>query len=869
MEVNYLLKHREAARSYDEIVNDFIVRTDLFERAKYELETRKKGDSFNNFVYVGSRGTGKSTLLERIRYEVIENKKLNKKYIAIDFADETRDIYKLYDLWSKIILQLQEQGYKIEEPQFIDYEDRMDEYSRESLLRINALLEKKKKILVLFIDNIDRLFKNIKSDKAQLREALLNYQNIRIFGGSTTMSESFWDYGETFYEFFSIVKLDNLTKDEIYKLLTHWLDKQGKPELQKVIDENPGKIEAIRIMTGGNPRMMISFMRMLLDSTLETGYDYLRMLIDDATMGYQEKLNHISGQKAKIFSELAYIYEAASVDQLIQPCKMPSKTISAQLNALIKDGYVEKIDTGSKNHLYRVKERFFNIWMLMTQSSPLVRQRAKYLTDFLELFYSKDDILFFYKEWKTKVDSKALSADKAIIQAKALYHSQYLSLEDELEIYNVVSDLGNEYKSALNLFPKALKPILTKASQLAEDGKVEEAESLLLDQLEDDSKSKYIYSQLGYIFHYRDVEKSERYYLEAIEKGDVSTLYNLALLYEEKGDVEKSERYYLEAIEKGHVSALYNLALLYQEKGDVEKSERYYLEAIVKGDVSALYNLAILYKEKGDVEKSERYYLEAIEKGHVEALYNLAILYKEKGDVEKSERYYLAAIEKGHDSALYNLANLYREKGDVEKSERYYLEAIEKGHIRALNNLAILYQEKGDVEKSERYFLAAIEKGDLGALSNLALLNYLNNLHLDEAFQYISKYVEKEDDNLSGAIVQNVIALATTNAKQYFDDRSTIIDRLIRHEKNDSNLFQLEFYFSHLLIHNQELWVLSLFESDEYGKYLMQSMLAYYYATITMIKKDNTKIKAIPPELVETVEEIMKDIEDGRKKYYG
>ncbi len=709
MEINYPSKHRAVAKLYNEIVDDFIVRNDLLERAIYELETRRKGDSFNHYVYVGNRGAGKSTLLERIRFEVVENESLSIRYIAIDFADETRDIYKLYDLWSKIILQLKEQGYKIEEPLFIEYEDRMDEYNRESVHRINGLLEEEGKILVLFIDNIDRLFKNIKPDKAQLRETLLNYQNIRIFGGSRTMSESFWDYGEAFYEFFSIVKLENLTKEEIYKLLAHWLKKQGKPELQKVIDDNPGKIEAIRIVTSGNPRRMISFMRMLPDSTLETGYDYLRMLIDDATMGYQEKLGHISGQKAKIFSELAYIYEAAQVDQLIQPCKMSSKTISAQLNALIKDNYVEKVKTGTKNHLYRVKERFFNIWMIMTQSSPLIRQRAKYLIDFLELFYSEDNIQSFFRNWKSKMNTKELNADKAITQAKALYHNKHLNLDDELEIYNTISVMEKGHKYGLNLFPKALKPIIDKAHELADLGQLDEAEQILLEHITSDDKSRFLYRALGYIFHYPNSSKAERYNLKAIEKGDVG----------------------------------------------------------------------------------------------------------------------------------------------------------------ALNNLAALYYDQGEASKAESYYLEAIEKGDVDALNNLALLYFLENMKLNEALIHITNYTHKNPNDIHSHLLRNIIALVAGDSDVYLKHRSQIITQLTQVSPENPNFRLLKFYIQNVLIHHQENWVLSLFEGKEFGKHLMQSTLVYYYATLMLTNKEGIKLKIMPPELNETVKDLVEEINEGRKKYYG
>jgi len=710
------------------------------------------------------------------------------------------------------------------------------------------------KYITIDFANIDRLFKNIKSDKSQLREVLLNYQNLRIFGGSTTMSESFWNYGEAFYEFFTIVQLEDLTKDEIYKLISHWTKKQGNPKLQKAIDQNPGKIEAIRIMTGGNPRMMISFMRMLLDNTLETGYDYLRMLIDDATMGYQEKLNFLSGQKAKIFSELAYLYESAQVEQLVQPCKMTSKTISSVLNALIKDNYVEKIRTNNKNHLYRVKERFFNIWIIMTQSSPLVRQKAKYLTDFLELFYSEKDIVSFFQNWKSKIASKGFSADKAIIQAKALYHSRYINLDDQLEIYNTVSAIDNVGLSVSSIFPEALKSVLKVARSLAEKNNVEEAEKLLLNSISNSDKCKYIYAELGYIFREKnksksieylleakergdinainnlgilyeeeeEIKKAEKYYLEAIEKGDISALYNLGLLYVDINQKGKAEKYYLEAIEAGNVSALNNLGVLYSEINEKEKAEQYYLEAIEKGDINSFNNLAILYKEEGDIkkseqyyleakergdvsainnlgtlyadinekEKAEQYYLEAIEKGDVDSLYNLAVLYKGEGAIRKAEQYYLEAIEKGDVKSLYNLAILYKDEGEIKKAEKYYLEAIEKGDVKSLNNLAILYKEEGAIKKAEHYYLEAIEKGHTGALNNLADIYYTENKKLREALKLLRKYLTKDGKSISGKMLENIISLVVGNSQEYLDSRDEILEREL--ELNSDNKGYLE-----------------------------------------------------------------------------
>ncbi|MEM9545110.1 MAG: hypothetical protein AAGA77_04010 [Bacteroidota bacterium] len=206
---------------------------------------------------------------------------------------------------------------------------------------------------------------------------------------------------------------------------------------------------------------------------------------------------------------------------------------------------------------------------------------------------------------------------------------------------------------------------------------------------------------------------------------------------------------------------------------------------------------------------------------------------------------------------------------DPKKSEQYYLKAINKGDIDSLYNLAVMYQEIGENEKSERYYLAAIKEGIVPALNNLALLYYYNNWNIEKAFEYSSKFIKKEVDDLRGAVVYNIIALAAAKTKEYLVKRNAIIILLTQARTNSLQVILLEFYLSNLLLHNQENWVLSLFESNPTGTYLKEFVLAYYFATVALINEGDTKIRAMPAELKETVDEIVKKIIKGIKKYYG
>ncbi|MCL2652044.1 MAG: hypothetical protein FWD60_13615, partial [Candidatus Azobacteroides sp.] len=94
------------ADNYESIKAGFIVRKLEYETIISSLEKRKTGDSIQHELILGRRGSGKSTLLKRIEVEITENKKLNKKYIPVNLAEEQAGIYRLMDLWEQVLREL-------------------------------------------------------------------------------------------------------------------------------------------------------------------------------------------------------------------------------------------------------------------------------------------------------------------------------------------------------------------------------------------------------------------------------------------------------------------------------------------------------------------------------------------------------------------------------------------------------------------------------------------------------------------------------------------------------------------------------------------------------------------------------------------
>jgi len=890
----YLTHYQVANLSNKQVISNFVVRKKELERIVADIKTTEKDSSFQHYVIVGRRGSGKSTLLRRIEAEVNTDKNLQKQFIVINLSEEQAGIYKLYDLWDYVIRELQSQGYNIDNPDWQDYQADLKEYTKKLYQLINQCLEKSGKRLILLIDNIDRIFKNIGEDASLLREQVMNYNNTRIIGGSTMMSEDYWRYDLPFYQFFSIKPLGPLGIEEIKQLLHHWSKEKSLSDLDYFIEKHPGKIQAIRMLTDGTPRTMLLFVDMILDRPRQNGFDYLKKIIDQATPVYQERLGTLSAQQQKIIVELSFFWEATPIESLIKVCKMQGKIISAQLNQLIKAKIVEKIKGKSKNLLYRLEERFFNMWLLMTQGGPQQKKEVKYLTVFLENWYNHEELKNVYLSFMEDLGKETLRPDYAASMTKALVHSSHISLEERDQLLERVSSSGEISKDWLEQLPDSSNKIFDQADELYKKGKQEEAIKLVSSIEQDDGHKFY-----SLAFLYKDQGKfkeAESYYLKAIEHKDVDSINNLANLYNDQGKIKEAEKHYLKAIENGDVNAIYNLANLYQvqkkykeaekywlkavenedvkamnnlanlyvDQGKLREAERYYLKAIDLDHADAMFNLAILYTGKDKFEDAKKYYLRAIDKGDVKAMFNLAIIYKDRKEFKEAETYYLKAIENEDVDAMYNLAFLYKDQGKLKEAEKCYLKAIDKGSVNAMYNLANFYQDQEKIKKAETYYLKAIEKGNVNAMNNLAAMYYYQNQNQQEALRLMQKASKSDQDTLKRQALMNILQLWAGKMEEYKRDKDVILKKLIL---DDSD--KLQIYIWELLVHKQYNYLLNHFEKGEYKSQLKDRFLPYYYTILELVDQNDPHLKRKPPEIEEIVNDIIKEVNKRQELYYG
>jgi TPR repeat protein/DNA-binding Lrp family transcriptional regulator len=646
--------------------------------------------------------------------------------------------------------------------------------------------------------------------------------------------EHTYDYSKPFYQFFQVITLEGLTRNETINLLLKLGEHYKQERIESIIQQEPVRVEALRRLTGGVPRTIILLFEIFVDHEKGDAFQDLEFILDRVTPPYENRMDDLSPWQQKIVDAIALNWDAMTTKEIAEKIRMESKAVSSQLKQLEKNRIIHKIKTSTKNHLYQVTERFFNIWYLMRYGRRRGTKRIQWLVRFLESWCSESELGERVRKHIHALEKETLYPKYALYFTEALAGTKIPKQLQHALITHTREFLNKKDKSLINELSKSDIELLGEGMKYYEKGEF----------------------------------KKSLYCLEDIQNKSDRVLFYIALISgNEFKNFKKAEKYYLLAVEKGASDAMYNLAWLYAtEFKDFKKAEKYYLQAVEKGTPDAMYNLAWLYAiEFKDFKKAEKYYLQAVEKGTPDAMYNLAWLYAiEFKDFKKAEEYYLLAVEKGAPDAMYNLAWLYAtEFKDFKKAEEYYLLSVEKGDPDAIYNLAWLYEnELKDSKKAEGYYIQAIEKGNPDAMNNLARLYFQLKRHKTKALELIKEALTKKDNikyshNLSVILLWNNEIAASLKMENELMENEEYIERYITTDNE---------YLILLMAKKQYYAALKMLNENPFD--LKERIKPLYYALMYFLQDDfPNEYKKMGEELKQTVEEIINKVKQWEKDY--
>lgn len=798
------LRNNTGNKSKSNLIEGFIVRTGEFDKIRHVLEQARTANDLQNTIIIGQRGAGKTTLMHRLNYAILDNKPLSNRYLPILFSEEQYNLSDLTNLWEAVAVGIEDNFYK--ENLVVQIEDVIEsidkDYKEKSFELLRDFLMAKRKIAILFIENMNFFLKKLSEDeKRQLKKILTTNLPFRVIGSSTTYNDGSIDFGDPFYDFLKVVQLDGLNKEECEKLLIKIGQQYGEErQIREVISNFPARVEALRRLTGGVPRTISYLFQIFLDNENGKAIKDLYLLIDTLTLLYKSELDQLSTQQQKVIDTIARKWDAISVKEIAKRTRLESKNISSILSYLEKNQQVEKVSTSTKNHLYRIKDRFMNIWYLMRFGRKYDKENVIWLVRFFDAWCDESELTQRLRKHINNLKDGKYDTLAAIDMGNT-----FLSCE------NVSDSLKEELiKTTNSILPDRLlkntktsqKDSLAIIKKLARENKIDEAEKRLK-KIETRNLDFYMLATSIYLIK-GEQNKALEYAKAAWELDNKSSLAatSMGLLYElYLGRIEKAIQFYKKGLElpQPHPYAANRLGIIYSDKKDYKVAIKYHKQAASKSIKGSLKSLGEIYLTIGQPEKAEKYLKEAADAKIEGANTALAKLFASQKKRKETELALQAAIKSNEEGANINLGRFYlmQKKPSFKKAEEQFKIAIEKGFIHGYSEFGKLLLQKKSTEQAIEVFKKGILNKDSESAHHLGHL-YNTMEEFDAADGMFERAIELGDPAVVGCWVQGIYRFRRT-------DKKTFAKQLLEKYGNDTYNIQYDLLYAKILLWNEEV----------------------------------------------------------------
>ncbi len=387
-------------QSKDALKQQFVARQGLLNRILQDLHDESQSQ---HRLLVGTRGMGKTTLLRRIAGAVEEDPELSARWLALTFPEEQYNIGadRLSDLWLNCIDALsdvlEQQGRKDQSVRLDAAVDALPDgdegqRARQSLQLLLDEANRFGKRLLLLIDNLDIVLKRLEAEHWRLREVLAHEPRLTLIGASVEAMEATYEYNGAFYEFFRIHELKGLSETEMKAVLQNLARLGNNRRVEELVDRESARLRTLHVLTGGNPRTIVLLYNVLAQQQNGDVRADLEGLLDHCTPLYKARFEALPAQAQLVVDALALHWDPITAGDLADKLRLPVNTISAQLNRLVQQGVVEKVEYEPSTRTgFQIAERFFNIWYLMRASRRL-RRRLIWLVEFMKLLYTEEEL---------------------------------------------------------------------------------------------------------------------------------------------------------------------------------------------------------------------------------------------------------------------------------------------------------------------------------------------------------------------------------------------------------------------------------------------------------------------------------------------
>ena len=386
----------------DELKASFVARKKTLAEMLRLIREQQRGRPCQHILLIGPRGMGKTTLGLRFLHAVGESPDLAANWQPVPFYEESYDVGNLADFWLAALRHLTR---ATEDSQWEDKANALAQDERDperlaayALAALMDFCRASGKRLILFVENLDAIFEQLRDEREvhALRASLIECPNILLVGSANAVFEAIRGHGEPFYEFFRLFMLEGLGQEETLRILETLAACDGKPGIAETLRHERGRLETLRRLTGGNPRLLVLACRLLIESPLGSAFEDLERLIDEQTPYFKARIEELPVQARKLFHCLAEGWKPMLAREVADAARLNSSHASAQLKQLVEKGYAKEVRLrGAKRTRYEVSDRFYNIYYLL-RFSRAGRDRLERLVAFLHDLFGPSGMRTMY-----------------------------------------------------------------------------------------------------------------------------------------------------------------------------------------------------------------------------------------------------------------------------------------------------------------------------------------------------------------------------------------------------------------------------------------------------------------------------------------
>jgi hypothetical protein len=389
--------------SKEDLVVQFVARQGLLDMLVEDIRRATASNGIQHHLIIGQRGMGKTTLLRRVRFAIEDDPALSKQWFPLTFPEEQYNVTRMSDFWANCLdafSDMLDEAGREEEAEQIDEavknlpDENEEQRAQIALETLTKLADREGKGLLLLLDNVDVIFERLSKSQWELREILSHNNKLIFIGAAPSQIPATYEYDAAFYDFFQIHELRGLNIAETESVLLKLSELRNTPHVAEIVKNDPARIKALRVLTGGNTRVLVVLYQVLAQEKDGSVISELEQVLDLHTPYYKAIFEALSPQLQQIVGAMCLHWDPITAAELaaLPTVRLETNAVSAQLDRLTREGVVEKAPTPTGEKLfYQVSERFFNIWYLMRASRRL-RRKLIWLVDFLKIFYAPEDL---------------------------------------------------------------------------------------------------------------------------------------------------------------------------------------------------------------------------------------------------------------------------------------------------------------------------------------------------------------------------------------------------------------------------------------------------------------------------------------------